>query len=222
MLQTTSFGGKSQMVERSEILILCALPMEARAIQKSLGSKTVQAKTIGLGAKRIPKIDPKTRVVIVAGLAGGLDPTLKVGDVVLDTTQAHGLQCVGLLTEKPWRFGSIHTSASAVCTPDEKHALFDRTGALAVDMEQSIVAKSGIPLLGLRAISDPAHMAVDPAVLNFMSDSGRLRPFSVLSTLLKRPGLIRHLRELNSNSKLALRNLCDATQALVEFLSPVE
>jgi hypothetical protein len=207
------------MVEESEILILCALPMEARAIERALGRGKFDVRTVGMRATRIPKIEAKTRVVIVAGLAGGLDPTLKVGEVVLDVNHAHGLPSVGFSTFDSWRAGSIHTSSCAICSAEEKRVMFERTGALAVDMEQSAFAQTGIPLIGLRAISDPAHMAVDPAVLQLVDDTGRVRPLSVFSTLFARPGLIGHLRELNSNSKLALRELGKAINTLVEFLT---
>lgn len=223
MLQTTSIGMKSQMVAKNEVLILCALPMEAREIDKSLGRGKFDVRTIGLGAKRIPKIPSQTRVVIVAGLAGGLDPMLRVGDIVLDTKNPQGLPSLGFAPENPWRVGLIHTSTCAVCSAAEKSAMFKETGALAVDMEQSRVADallgSEVRLIGLRAISDPAHMAVDPAVLRFIDDTGRVRPLSVISTLATRPGLIPHLRELNSNSKLALRRLGDAVKSLVELLT---
>ncbi len=162
--------------------------------------------------KRLPQTVTAARV-IVAGLAGGLDPRLRAGDLVLDSPLPD------LPLHLPWHIGPIYTTDRLVTTPADKAALFRDTKALAVDMEQAVVqkmAEAEVTIIGLRAISDPADMTIDPAVLNLVDEIGRPRPLAVMTTLLRRPGLIRHLRELNANSKLALRNLGLGVAALVE------
>jgi adenosylhomocysteine nucleosidase len=96
--------------------------------------------------------------------------------------------------------------------------LFAETGALAVDMEQAVVrraAPAGVPVVGLRAISDPADMGIDPAVLQFIDETGRPRPVEAAKTLLRRPKLIPHVVRLNSNSQKALRQLGLGVAAVV-------
>src|ERR1700722_14316685 len=74
------------------IVIFTALQIETKAVQRALTGirRPVQVHTIGLRAVRVPTVLPKNvGVMIVAGLGGGLDPALKVGDVVVD--DPHGL-----------------------------------------------------------------------------------------------------------------------------------
>jgi hypothetical protein len=171
---------------------------------------------IGIGATRLPPIPPGSRV-IVAGLGGALDPSLKVGDLVLDTPVAN------LPADLPWCIGPIHSAQHPILTADAKASLFRESGALAVDMEQAVVRRavpSDVEVIGLRAISDPAHMAIDPAVLRFIDDIGRPQPLAIASTLLRRPGLLRHLMELRANSNVALRNLGLGVRALLDRFPP--
>jgi adenosylhomocysteine nucleosidase len=199
------------------VAILAALMPEMRAIERAVGGVAgVEVHLIGLNATRIPAIAPGT-LVIVAGLAGALDPALRVGDLVLDTPVAD------LPAALPWRLGAIHTADHLITMAADKAALFRQTGAIAVDMEQAAVRRA-LPnisqIIGLRAISDPADMALDPAVVGMIDSVGRPRPLAVISTLARRPGLIPHLRELNANSKLALRNLGLGVKALVDRFAP--
>jgi hypothetical protein len=205
MLSLTANEWKPKMPEASKLVILTALNAEAKVLAGITGA-TVHV--IGLrGARGVPPVAPGSRV-IVAGLGGALDPTLRVGDLVIDTVVADG----------PWRLGAIHSAEHAVTTPEAKAALFRETGALAVDMEQAAVRRvlpADVQVIGLRAISDPADMAIDPAVLRFIDDVGRPRPLAIAAQLLRRPRLIPHLRELQANSAVALRNLALGVHALV-------
>ena len=197
------------------IAILTALMPEYRAIHKAVGERVgVAYHLVGLSATRVPQL-PAGTLVIVAGLAGALDPKLRVGDLVLDTEVAN------LPPELPWHRGAIHTADQLVATVADKTALFRETQALAVDMEQAGVRRA-LPqsnrVIGLRAISDAADSAIDPAVIRMIDGTGRPRPLTVLSTLARRPSLIPHLRQLNASSKLALRNLGLGITALVDRL----
>lgn len=200
-------------------MVLVALPLEARAVSRALrasGTEAPPIHVIGLRGVRLPRIDAgQTQVVIVAGLGGALDPRLGVGDLVLDAPTPD------LPRQLPWHIGPIHSADSVVNSPAAKAALFHQTGALAVDMEQAAIRRGvapGTQVIGLRAISDPAYMAIDPAVLTFLDPAGRPRPLVLTKTLLTRPSLIPHLRELRSNTRLALRNLGAGVAALVRLL----
>jgi hypothetical protein len=172
---------------------------------------------IGLRAARLSQIPlGDAELILVAGLGGGLDPRLRVGDLVLDTPVP------ALPQDLPWHVGPIHSVGSLVTTPADKATLFGQTGALAVEMEQAAVRRAAPPgarVIGLRAISDPADMAIDPAVLTFLDGTGRPRPLVVGTTLLRRPTLIPHLRTLRRNTRLALHNLCAGVAALVPLIA---
>jgi adenosylhomocysteine nucleosidase len=196
-------------VDHRPIVILTALEMEAKALTDVKGVDELHV--IGMGARWMPCVGP-AGTVILAGLGGALDPNLRVGDLVLDTP------INGLPLRTAWHIGAIHTANQPVTTPAKKAALFRETEALVVDMEQATVRRTlpqGVRLIGLRAISDPAEMLIDPAVLGFIDPNGRPRPRALAAALLRRPGLIRHLRMLRSNSRVALHNLGVGAAALV-------
>src|SRR4051812_40416504 len=81
-------------------MILTAIVMEASCIANRFAQKTpnsekniqfehneydIDMRVIGIGAIRLPEItaDPPA-AIIMAGLAGALDPELKIGDVIID------------------------------------------------------------------------------------------------------------------------------------------
>jgi hypothetical protein len=150
--------------------------------------------------------------VIMAGLAGGLDPALRVGDVVLDDCPPE------FVPDAPLRRGKIHCSEELIATPGDKKALFEKTGALAVDMESAgareLATRLNVPFVSIRAISDATCDALDPAVLSLVNEYGRAKPLAIASTLLRRPSLIPQLRQLDSKSKLAVNILADCVSAI--------
>jgi adenosylhomocysteine nucleosidase len=200
-------------MNRRPMVILTALRMEADALADVKGASAVHV--IGMGARRIPRIEPGS-CVIMAGLGGGLDPSLRVADLVIDTPVA------ALPLRVNWHVGAIHTVSAPVTTPAEKAALFRETRALAVDMELATVRSNllqDVHVIGIRAISDPAEMAIDRAVLELVNAEGRPRPLRIAGELVRHPRLIRHLWELQINSRLALRHLALGTAALVEAIA---
>ena len=204
-------------MEKPPLILFTALEIEARAVLRALDerSQDVAVRVIGMRGIRTPQV-PAGATVIIAGLGGALDPKLRVGDLVLDTPIPR------LTNHLPWHVGPIHSSHDVVSTIEAKSALFRGTSALAVEMEHSAVQRSvsqGIRLIGLRAISDPADMALDPAILQFVDDFGNPKARRIALTLLRRPGLIPHLRLLNKNTKLALQNLGLGARALVDCLT---
>jgi adenosylhomocysteine nucleosidase len=182
-------------------LVWTALELEARAIRRELAAAglTADVEAIGIGACRIPKTLPQVSRLIMAGLAGALDPALRIGDIV--TGEA------------------IHTTDHLIATPAEKVALFRETGARAVDMENAIVRRAaeaaGIPFIGIRAISDTANQAIDPAVLTLTDDVGRPRLLAVTMLLLRRPAMAGRLRQLQRQSTVAAAALGEAVKTLL-------
>jgi adenosylhomocysteine nucleosidase len=114
----------------------------------------------------------------------------------------------------------FHSVDHPVVAPEEKQELFGQTGASVVEMENSAVKKAakayGIPFLGIRAISDTATEAIDPAVLDFVDPYGRVRMKSLVGGVARRPSLIKELRRLSRSSRVALDAL---GQAMHEILA---
>ncbi len=190
--------------------------METRAIQKALRHTQTTVHTAGIRAGHLPDVGRLANVslIILCGVAGALDPSLHIGDCILDDPQNR------IPSSSLYRRGRIHTASEIIASPVAKAQLFAETGALAVDMEQAIVRKFAerfnIPVIGLRAISDTADQMLDPAVVNLVDDLGRPRAMKIATTLLRRPGLVPYLNRLNANTKFALKNLAIAVRDVVE------
>lgn len=137
------------------------------------------------------------RLVVSAGFAGALDSGLAVGDLVVATNHSApdlvelALPIAGARTF----FGSLTTHPSTVETAQEKAALSQIAGGLAVDMETAVIAElckqAGVPLLSVRAISDSARQAL-PVPLDDWFDLGeqRPRPGRLCAFLGRNPGRV--------------------------------
>lgn len=225
------------MESRPGILILTAIATEFRHVGRACipdfrddtivrprepveasSNCSVSIQKIGIRAIGLPTIEVPTdcKLIMMAGLAGGLDPALRIGEVVIAGAPTWLKIPAGL------RQCEIATTDRPVTTTAAKADLFAKTGAAAVDMETAIVrdwAKSkGIDFVAIRSISDTAGDAIDPRVMNLIDAYGRTRPTHVGSYLLGNPLRLRNLLRLGRNSNLAARNLGIAVRKLIELL----
>jgi hopanoid-associated phosphorylase len=180
----------------------------------------------GLAAK-LDALHGDIRGVISIGLAGGLWPHLKVGDVVIADQIITGMEkwdChegwrVRLMSRLPTAIqGQIFGSDIIIERPETKAGLHQTTGALVVDMESQVAArfaaKRNLPLAGLRVISDDAAHVLPPAALVAMRPDGGIAIGRVLGSLLRHPtqipSLIRTARGSNKAfaELLRCRDLC--------------
>ena len=198
-----------------EVVIFTAVTAEAVAIRKAVAGLPHPPPVIpvGIAAVRPRPMLKGTKLVIMAGLAGALDPTLAVGEVVVDDP-AHVLPRDGAS-----RRGAIDTAKELLATPAAKAARFAETGAAAVDMEQAIVfgwAKAaGAACIGVRAISDTANESLDPALLRFVNEMGQVKLLSLLIGLTVRPSRVGSLLRLGRNAVRANRELGTAVRQIV-------
>jgi adenosylhomocysteine nucleosidase len=209
-------------VPNPNLLILTALRNESRAIQKAIPhweSRNIRFLTIAIRAKRLPEFTAfqPIRAVILAGLAGALDPSLRIGDIVVDADDTLASPLSSL------RRGKIHTASQMVTTPEAKRLLFSQTRALAVDMEQSVVRavslSLNVPFIGIRSISDTADDALDPMVLQWINEIGSPRPAIVGRDILLKPRSWGIARKLARDSGVALKSLGNAVASVVDGIS---
>ena len=117
----------------------------------------------------------RPRWLLSAGYAGALDPALAHGELFLATN----FTALEFLARSRARRGTLTTQDRAAETPLEKAALARETGAQAVDMETSAIARvcaeMGVPMLSLRVISDTASAHI-PVPLTASYDLARQRP----------------------------------------------
>jgi adenosylhomocysteine nucleosidase len=175
--------------------------------------------------------------VISFGLAGGLSPLLKVGDVVVGESVQIVHAHLGARSKSPeaihcdgrWRIaltakldgafqGPIAASDTILEDAAAKAALFAVTGALAVDMESAVAGRFAaarkLPFAVLRVVSDDAGHVLPAAALVAMKPDGGIALGRVLGSLIGNPmqipALIRTARTSGRAFKqlLRCRSLC--------------
>lgn len=154
------------------LLVFAPLAVEAAVVRRALpGARVVRA---GMGRERALGAVRRTpahgaRAVLVAGLAGGVAPGLRAGDVVV-ATELHGpdtavtrcpaaAEVAGRLRQAglPVHLGPVASSARLVRGAGRAAAA--ARGALAVDMESAWLAEAatavpGAPLAVVRVVVD--------------------------------------------------------------------
>ena len=148
-------------------------------------------------------IDAGAGALVSWGLAGGLAPSLKAGVVCLPE-QVIGPDGTHYPTAGEWREtlsllmaarrrvarGNLLTSATPLASTAAKAAAHRDTGAVAVDMESSAVAKTarnhGLPFIAVRAIVDTAADEV-PRAVSAASESGQVRIGRLFLGLMRSP-----------------------------------
>jgi len=155
------------------------------------------------------------------GLAGGLDPTLPAGTLLVPEAVISGGQTWQTDPALSTRLGGTtgHRCFSVdhiVASAAEKQQLWRDTGASAVDMESGAAATAacaaGVPFAVLRAICDPAGRELPPAALIALDAAGRLALARVAWSVLTAPGQIGPLTALArdaSSARRALRSRVD-------------
>jgi len=111
-----------------------------------------------------------------------------------------------------------------VLTVAEKAALFERTGAVAVDMESHrvalVAAAAGLPVLAVRAIGDPAGRALPALAARALGEDGRPRIGPVVAGLLRRPGELAALLRVRRDTEAALAALAAVAETLILAILP--
>jgi adenosylhomocysteine nucleosidase len=140
------------------------------------------------------------RSIISFGVAGGLAPDLRAGDVVVASAirdshvvrQTDPIWSKKLLATAPdIRHGPVIGVNSAVLEPEAKRALYAGTGAVAVDMESHLVARAAdahnLAFAAVRVVVDPVHRAIPEAALMAIGPAGVADISPVLREIMARP-----------------------------------
>jgi nucleoside phosphorylase len=194
--------------------IFTATAHEAAAI-RAVVPQEARLTVIGVGARNLPK-ELRADFLILAGFAGGLDPTLGVGDGVLEAG-------ADVILPSGCRRGRFLCVDHILATPNEKRSSFTNTGATAVEMEsakvRALAERSGACFIHLRTISDTAGQALNPAMLRFLDDRGRVKPAALAKELAFQPTLIPELLRMGRAARVSGRQLRESLKQLLESLA---
>ena len=172
------------------------------------------------------------------GFAGGLDPLLSAGTVVLPAEIVSG-NGKRLMTSTPWRerlsaefaprrppsAGALLTSVVPIASVADKAAAFRESGAVAVDMESfdvaEVAAAFSLPFIAVRVIVDTAADSLPRAVLA-ASRGGRMSLPRLVGGLALAPRELAGLIRLAQRYGAATRSLAAVARAGLSMLSVLD
>jgi adenosylhomocysteine nucleosidase len=189
--------------EQPRLAIVVGMKSEARIVAGADGLVVVgggSAARVEAGLARLHEAHP-IQGVLSFGVAGGLAPGLKPGDLVAPAavlSQAAVFACHRDWMEHLARFtpkasqGALLGVDEPIVAPDRKRRLHEETGAIAVDMESHGAARfayaRNLPFAVLRAISDPCDRAIPSAALAGFKPDGSTDIGAVMAALARNPG----------------------------------
>jgi adenosylhomocysteine nucleosidase len=214
-------------------LICFALKEEAAPFRKIAQAKVASAQAdisillTGIGRQNAEKslreflATHSPKLVLTCGFAGGLNPELKIGEVIFELAApaANDQKVVANLAAagaKPAKFFCANRIAITVA---EKKKLRAETGADAVEMESAaihaICHERGIPCATVRVISDTANENL-PLDFNALSKPDKNLDYGKLFlAIVKSPGKIRALMQLQKKTKFAAGQLAEVLAKII-------
>lgn len=209
-------------------LVCFALKEEAAAFRKIAAAQSrVSILIVGIGRTSAEKFIREflavnsPELVLTCGFAGGLDPDLKVGDVVFEPATSNPQLSTRLFAAgaKPAKFLCTDRIATTV---SEKQKLRAETGADVVEMEsaaiQSVCAERGTPCITIRVISDTAHEDL-PLDFNALAKPDKSLDFGKLAwAIVKSPGKIGALMALQKKTSFAAGQLAAVLEKIIPIL----
>jgi hopanoid-associated phosphorylase len=223
-LGTGGDASAGNQIDPRPVLIVTGLVQEAR-IAAGPGMVVICSSSDPRQLRALLTVfDPSTiRGVISFGVAGGLDPSLKPGDIVLATEVVAGdarwLAGLSLNEEVVANLalkrrvvrGGLAGAEEVIVAQARKAALWLQTGAAAVDMESHIAAAyaagAGLPFAALRVISDSAHRSLPTLAKTAIRPDGKVDLRKILSGVVRDPGALSALVSTGIDFNRALRSL---------------
>lgn len=204
------------------IVAVTGLIREARIVR---GERVVTLVGGGDGdglKKQLDTVLPEKGVsgVISIGVAGGLSPELRPGNVVIGSevvTGSERYETDSDWLQRLWRAiprskpGIVAGSDTVLMHRPDKTELYERTGAVCVDMESHIAARAAHqykkPFAVLRVVCDPGDRTLPPAALVAMKPDGSVDTDAVFRSVMAHPQQILSLIYLMKDSAAAFRAL---------------
>lgn len=208
------------------ILVCFAVPEEARPFRPRIGGlPPVRILVTGMGwrnaAATIEAAFHHTTpaCVITSGFTGGLDPGLRLADVLFDADA--GFPGTARLLAAGARAGRFHCADRVAVTREEKRQLRAQTGADAVEMESEPIRTfcrgRGVPSATVRVVSDTAAEDLPLDFNQLVGPNWRMDYAKLALALVAAPGKIPELMRFRRRLDRAARALAQALwQAMAE------
>lgn len=204
--------------EIRRVLVCFAVKEEARAFQKLAGKReNLKVILVGMGkrnaqqALRAALAKERPQLVLSCGFAGGLRPELATGSVLFAADPQTGLEPALLVAgAKPARF---HCAEAVAATAERKRALWESTGADAVEMESQVICaicrEQKIPSATVRVILDTADENLPLDFNQLMTADQKMSYGKLAVALAKSPGKVGALLRLQKQTRTAAGNLAE-------------
>jgi adenosylhomocysteine nucleosidase len=202
---------------------------EARIAQRS-GCAVAIGGGMPQGARKMAErlAEDGATALISFGLAGGLDPSLEAGTMLVPDKVIHkgadyicDLDLCLSLRRDGLAVDSLLAGDAVVGCTTEKGRLWRETGAAAVDLESGSVAEvaaaRGLPFAVLRAICDTAERNLPIAAIKALDETGRVAPMKMAGLLARHPLQIFGLIALGRDAALGRRALIRGAESLRRF-----
>jgi len=182
-----------------------------------VGNAEVVATTTGVGTalatsatERLLGLGDFDRVMVV-GIAGGVGPSVGIGDIVIPEMVVDGTtgnEYTPAPIDGPVPRGSLVTSDDFIVDPERLAQLIAK-GVIAVDMETgsiaAVCAQRGVPWSAVRAISDRAEDGDDEMVALANSD-GTPNGKAIARYFARHPGRIPYMLKVGRGAMAAAKN----------------
>ncbi|MGH9089474.1 MAG: hypothetical protein ACRDYZ_15430 [Acidimicrobiales bacterium] len=210
---------------RPLVLALSLRPAEMDGLQRAWRGDRHLAAVVGIGpaaaGRATARILDSAVVdrVLVVGVAGAVDPSLRIGDVLVPEQVVDRASGTAYRPHRPGGRGTLVTGDAVGGALTTNVAVVELPtadlppGTSAVDMETGAIARvceaRGIPWSVVRTISDVPG-TLDDAVLELVRPDGGLDPRAVARYLARTPGAARRLLRIGRDTHRAVRALTRA------------
>ncbi len=198
------------------LLVTFAVKEEARPFQNRVGARAgLQILVTGVGSRKAERAIraalnvERPKLVLSCGFAGGLSPELKHGAIVFAADDDFFLAAA--LSDAGARRVRFYCATKVLITAEEKRALWQSTGAGAVEMESEVIRavcrERQIPSATVRVISDPADEDLPLDFNRFFTPDQEFAYGRLAWAILKSPAKVVELLRFQRQTRAAAENL---------------
>ena len=228
-------GSSLSFLNQKPVLVVTGLTVEA-TIAASFGTKSVSS---GGNPAQLQTLLSKynssnIRGVVSFGTAGGLDPSLQPGDVVVMSSVTEGgvtwnanSALTAAIVDKIFKQAAgsfaVHqgpgaSSSTSILDAAGKTTLWNSTHTEVVDMESEIAAafaaQNGLPFVAVRAVADPYNQSQPPASLVALMPDGSLNLSAIINSIATSPSQIPDLWNVALQTEAAFSSLTTVREAV--------